>query len=745
MANFLLVHDCRAAAVLGAAVFHRLVTRAGHDCEVWFDTVITGRTAKFWDVGIDQLLSRDSGSETHLVLFGLTFNDRDTNACLAAMRRLEDHFESVSIWTHRYPDGYRQGGFTVRIPPDDLIYNDPNHPQLARLGRHLDGYDKELLTAALLAAKAIPGSSFPDEDDLALRVAKSLDEDVSQTWDALISGDADTLPSIDRGMNEAQLAANVRIDKAYQKSTNLIEATISKKVANQVAHALTAYAHLNTVPPGAVFICWVRNEDSDVHDRVILKRHDEDHAYPSLRWLVENRYERQVPPPIRGSHFGPQDVLYYSVPAGETRAGLSYDLEKLAVALASAESGGRHLTAALTRDVASVGNEILRSIDLVGTYTDPEHPKIRIDESSIYVLLHRSSRTNNRRATLTVPVEAKGPDAVAFLFRENGYNLQKLERALEGALIGLRMRGLTWLQPRGDAAMDTHLPKRVRLDVRPMPDEVRPGKFAEMVRKGLDRDRMAAIDKSLGDVHDESIIGRVLAKAGLNKLVCYNETETIGPSVAHALALLSTATVAEEWVRRGTKRGGRGSRMNILDLFSGSGIANRLLTQEQHTVTSVDKFVPARAVGLESGRDGLWLKADARDVLDELNPILDQRFDLIGLDPPHAELMDVLFSGTTRSLISACAKRSDLLVLYQGHSTQSGRLALLKSGLQDSGFPHVAVVQVEEELIVIAATPKLRGDFDRFVETVIEELRVIINRWGFERMTVRLLDNGDDV
>ncbi|MGG5259076.1 hypothetical protein [Phycicoccus avicenniae] len=720
------------------------MNRSGHECEVWFDPVTTGRTAKFWTVGVEALLARESAEDLHLVLFGLTFNDRNTASCLSALRSLEDLYASVTVWTHRYPDGYGQGGLTIRIPPDDLIYNDPSHPLLSRLGRHLDGHDKVLLTSALLAAKAIPASSFPEEDELALRVAKSLDHDVDQTWEALTSGRADSLPTIDRAENDAVLASLINVDKAYQKSTNTVEATIGKDGSNQVAHALTAYARLNAVPPGAVLICWVRNADSGVHDRVILKRHDEDHAFPSLRWLVENRFGQQVPRPLRGRHFGPQDVLYFSVPEDESRASLAYDLEKVAIELARSESGGRHLTAALTRDVASVGNEILQSIDLTGTYTTPDQPLIRIDEASIYVLLHRSSRTNSRRATLTVPIEAKGADAVAFLFRENGYNLLKIERALEGALTGLRMRGLTWLQPQGATAIDTHLPKRVRLDVRPTPGAEGSGRFAERVRRGLDRDRMSTIDKSQGDVADDSVIGRVLVKAELNKLVCYNETETIGPSVAHALALLSTATVAGEWVRRGARQGDRGSRMRVLDLFSGSGIANRLLTQEGHTVTSVDKFVPASAVGLDSGRDGLWLKADARDVLNETNPILDQRFDLIGLDPPHAELMDVLFSGTTRSLVSACAKRSDLLVLYQGHSTQSGRLALLRAGLQNAGFPNVAVLQVEEELIVLAATRRLIGDFIRFVETVMEELRVIINRWGFDRMVVRSIGLGED-
>ncbi len=736
MAQLLVVHDCSAAAALGAAAFTRVVRKSGHDVEVWFDPGITGRTAKFWDEGIRSLLDRAT-ADTALVLFGITFYDRDPRLCLAQIDQLRGAYHSLSIWTHRFPDGYRACGLEVQIPPDDLIYNDPSHPVLGRVGRHLDGYDKQLLTASLLAARAMPAKGFIEEDDLAARVDRGLAADPHATWDLLVAGGANDIAAV-HATDAEDSAQLLRVDQAYQTETNTIQVTIPKSASHRLAPAITEHARQSGIPNGAVYVCWVRNDDSDVHERFVLKRFDESHTFPSLRWLIENRYEHAVPEPLRGRHFGPQDVVYFSMPDGATRASLTYDVAELTGELAQQHTGGRLLTAALTRDVAAVGDAILRSIDMTGAYTTGASPTIRIDEESIYVLLHRSSRTNRRRATLTVPIAAHGPNAVAFLFRENGYNLQKLERALEGALIGLRRRSLTWMQPEGHGEADSYLPTRVRLDVRPQADAAeRNASFAAKVRKALDADRMTTIKKSMGEVQEDSVIGRVLAKAHLDKLVCYNETETIGPSVAHALALLSTATVAAGGLTGRERQLPGMHRSNVLDLFAGSGIANRILSAEKHSVTSVDKFVPGSAVGLRTGSDGLWLRADARDVLDESNPILDQRFDLIGLDPPHAELMDVLFSGRTRqSLVSACAGKSDLLVLYQGHTTQSGRLALLEAGLQGAGFPNVAVLQIEEELVVLAATKALNGHFDHFVAQVTAELNVVIGRWQLAPMTV---------
>lgn len=741
MANYLVVHDCRTAGVLGAAVFTRLVKSAGHAIESWFDPEVTGRTGRFWADGVTHLLERADSPGIELVLFGLTFNDRDPDTCLERIEELRRSFNSLTLWTHRFPDGYRSAGLDVRIPPDDLIYNDPSDENLKQIGRHLDGYDKRLLATSLLAAGAIARNGFEEEDGLAAQVDAGLERDVEATWNALVEGRVETIGRLQVAKNDESLASLIRTDRGYVAETNTVEVTIDSRSTPKVVPALSAHAKLHNVPTGTVYVCWVRKSETDVHERVVIRRSDDSHQFPALRWLVENRDQRLVPPSLRGRHFGPQDVLIYSVPERQSRASLSHEVGALAASLASHRTGGRMLTAALTRDVAAVGDEILQSLDLTKSYTGRANPAIRIAEESIYVLLHRSSRTNKHRATLTVPIEARGAKAVAFLFRENGYNLLKLERSLEGALVGLRHRSLTWLLPSDRDRADAHLPARVRLDVRPVRETREPRtEFAEGVRSALDADRMSAVDRSDGDVSEDSVIGRVLARARLEKLVCYNETETIGPSVAHTLALLSTASVAGDI--RGQNPGQSGPRRtNVLDLFSGSGLANRLLTDEGHFVTSVDKFVPASAVGLGSGSDGLWLKADARQVLHESSPILDQRFDIIGLDPPHAELMDLLFAGSSgRSLVSACASRSNLLVLYQGHTTQSGRIGLLQAGLKAAGFQNVAVLQIDEELVVVAATEDLEVEmpFGRFIENVVSTLKLTIGRWGLERMGVLL-------
>lgn len=737
MTEYLLVHDCSTAAVLGAAVFCRIAQASGAEVQVWFDPAITGRTGKFWTDGVSNLLCRDDRQRLTLVLFGITFNDRDPGACLSAIERFEAEYSSVAIWTHRFPDGYRKAGLDVRIPPDDLIYNDPNDETLRIMGRFLDGYDKQLLTTSLIAARAVPGDGLPDEQSLARKIAKGLDTHPQAIWQHLTNGSTSEIPEVVWEESVQSLAGLFRLDRAYEKATKVVELSLAKEHARNAADALAAFAAVNALPKGAVMVCWILNEESDA-ERLLLTRNDNDHEYPALRWLIEQRYASYIPEVLRNGHFGPQDVVYFSIPQGATRAELSYSIDSLATKLAAHESGGRFLTAALTRDIARVGNELLKSIDLTGKYTAASQPDIRIAEETIYVLLHRSSRTGRRQATLTVPIEARGAAAVAFLYRENGYNLQKLERALEGSLVALRMRSLTWMQPKGLREANVHLPARVRLDIRPLKGRGdSDARFAQAVQAALGVGGMSTIDMRQGNVADDSIIGNVLNRARLKKLVCYNESETIGPSVAHALVLLSTASVAGEWISRGRRADNAGHRMTVLDLFSGSGIANRLLTEEKHSVTSVDRYVPAGAVGLEFGTDGLWLKADARDVLDADNPILSQRFDVIGLDPPHAELLDALFASQGQnSLVRACANRSSLLVLYQGHSTQAGRLPLLMAGLQASGYPYASILQIEEELVIVAATKGLSGSFSDFVTTVIDELRVLISRWGLTGMSV---------
>lgn len=124
----------------------------------------------------------------------------------------------------------------------------------------------------------------------------------------------------------------------------------------------------------------------------------------------------------------------------------------------------------------------------------------------------------------------------------------------------------------------------------------------------------------------------------------------------------------------------------------------------------------------------MWLRADARAVVEQNSPLIEQSFDVIGLDPPHSELVELLFGAEGRdSLVRLCTLRSSLLVLYQGHSTQRGRLDLVTNGLAEDGWVHRSILQVEEELIVVGSTAK--GDeqsFRRLLGRIVEGIRTYV-------------------
>lgn len=729
--SYLIVHDCRAAGALGAAVLVRALRSSGAQVDWWFDPQRTGRTAKFWAEGVTHLLERPGAGDQHLVLFGITFNDRDPLGCRDSIRALKAAYGKLSIWTHRYPDGYRRSRLAFHISPDDLIYNPPDDVDFSDIGRHLGTYEKRLLTASLLANKTVPASGFPDEYIFSREVAESLEDDPYLTWSALVEGSYvsagnERTPDSSPGHNSL-----LHIDQDFDAVENVAEVSIAHEHSKLVAPLLHNFVDSHNLPSSSIVLCWVGDY------RLVLFRHDEGHELPSLRWLVENRFKTNVPSQLRGKHYGPQDTLYYSLPDGVSKAQIRAESLALAKRLAKAQNGGRFLSAALTRDVARVGNDILQGVDLSGRYTNESEPAIQIAEDTIYVLLHRSSRTNQRRATLTVPILASTAAATAFLFRQNGYNLFKVERALEGAVMGLSAtRRLTWLHPvRG--ASDVQLPSRLRIDVRPQtPANTSEGSFAAQVHSELEQRKISTMDSALASVSTESTIGRFLRHLGMTKLVCYNETETIGPSVAHSLVLLAAAKASRSLNRRE-----RRAPVTVLDLFAGSGAANRLLSDNNIRVTSVDKYVSASTVGVDLAPDALWLRADVHDILRADSPMLEGDFDAIGLDPPHAELMDLLFAEhPQQSLTYACAKRSPLLVLYQGHTTQSGRLSLLEASLRASGWPLVSFVQVDEEIVVVAGTETMQERFGQLMGAIVSEVGNMIAAENLGEMSVGLLE-----
>jgi hypothetical protein len=686
----LIVHDGRLPGGAGAVVLARLLTRADSRA-ITVQHLLTGQNALyFWTTETGRLLE-EGDKRTKLILFGVTFYDFEDGLASEALFALERAYGELEIWSHRWPDGYSRSSRNVNIPPQDIVYGP--------LGYELTPPEKRLLRLSLVAARAVPTEGRDEDVAMVNALTQWLEADPAN-WDRLVSE-----PDLASLLLEAQSArtsgSRVADATVIEEHTDFIDLNIAgRHVSHEIAIIDDVLADRRAAN-NTVVVAWLGT------DRVLLCRRDAQQELPSLRWLIDNRLHAAVPVALRGEAYGPQDSVYFRLTDVGTKSALRPAMRELAKQLAAASTGGRYLTAAVARDVAGIANRVFRSIDLTGQFTRSDNPQIEVVASDLYDLIHTSSRTGERRHTLTMPIRVYGPSAIAFLYMDGGYNSDKAERLLEGAMVGLSGRGVAWLGLPPQSG-------RLRLDIRPM---LQADDDISAVRQALRAPRIKSI-ASEGLVAAESVIGKVLSNVQLDRLVTIADSETIGPSIAHALTLLAAGAALREGA----------NKVSILDLFAGSGVANRLLSNAGFDVTSVDLYVSASSVGLDLSNSptGLWLRADARAVVHKSHPLIEQKFDVIGLDPPHSELVELLFGAEQgESLVRLCALRSDLLVLYQGHSTQRGRLDLVMNGLAEAGWIHRTILLVEEELIVVAATERTGADeFTQLVHRIVDDVQV---------------------
>lgn len=704
MPKTVIVHDGRLTGGLGATVLARVLHRASADGITVYPLPPNSTSETFWVDKAADIKNLPRLDESILILFGITFLDIDDDLCVRQLLDLHAACAHLEIWTHRWPDGFSDFAETihkldagnsaapeviVKIPPNDIIYD-------KHLGILLSSDEKRLLRLTLYSAGIIARNDAGD-DLLLSALSQWITKEGATAWDRLVDVE-DLAVIIDEVLHnyerEENLFRGVTIEEVSPED-NFVEVSFDIEVLhNRKIEMLDSVLDKLDLSEKAVVLAWFNA------DRVLLYRRDRLHEYPSIRWMVENRFEDIVPQELRFKQYGPQNAAYFPITLDQ-KSRIRQPMRELAKACARSTYGGRYLQASLARDIADIANSVIRSVDLRKKYTNVAEPTIKVDAAKIYELLHVGSRTGRPRRTLTLPVDVVGAAATAFVFRGSGYNFQKIERLLEGALIGLKHRNLQWLG-------EDSVPDRLRIDVRPVLDEE--SLNANEVARSIQGAPMESVPAT-GLVEKDSLIGRFLDALQMNSLVSYAESETIGPSVAHALTLLAVAAaVAEKEF----------ARARVLDLFSGSGVANKLLRMGRNNVVSVDLYVAASSIGLEAEDLGLWLKADARKVLDRFDPILERKFDVIGLDPPHSELVELLF-GTQEnqvSLVELIADRADLMVMYQGHTTQRGRLHLISRGLMRAGWECVEILQVEEELIVIAGKGPYWGASDKFQKLI---------------------------
>ena len=401
-----------------------------------------------------------------------------------------------------------------------------------------------------------------------------------------------------------------------------------------------------------------------------------------------------------------------------SRAGLSRQdlptllprLHSFAAAAFSGKYGERTPNPALTRVLHDSATRALRRLDLKGQYVaslncDPSRTRIRIDQGN------RSAR---ERATVVLRLLAGDANAAAFLYAGNGYNLNKLERLLEGILLGLGSYQSAWLG-------SLRVPERLRIDVH-MPSGIgaalgdRLRTVPEVEPVSLTR----AID--LGLLTSQSSIHSILSAGRVTRdinMILYRESETIGPSVQFAWLVGGLASEVGSSLGRG---------IQVLDLFAGSGLVAREILSKQNTarVYCVDAAISALQASVKGLAGVTWLRTEAHRACGGADALLDMEFDLISMDPPHAAVFDLLFRAVSpdRTFIDQVSHRAPWLVVYQGHVSQFGRARSLERTLAER-YQCTALWTMGAETIMIAGPANIKNE-DTGISRTFQEVMTAI-------------------
>ena len=700
----LVVHDVGAVGLLSGVVLARVFQRAGEHVELasasWCEAARHVPDAWRW---LEQV---DVDDVDRVVLVSVAYDARQPHRCLSVLRRLtRQTTTALEVWSHRWPDDYHyHAGLDVAIPPQDIAE------------RHrfaLEPAELQLLRLALPAGREIALSEMSDSDRYLVRALdhQLLEPDVLRT--ALWEDPQAALERLEQVPAQARSVPPGDAEMSWAgECTVLIDLAASNRArAEKVVEALLEQ---RDVPADTIAIAFC----PDPEPRILLVRAGSDRKRPSLRWLLQTYGPRFGLPPLP-AWVGPQDAvsLLLGQPRLPERSKLAERLSAFCEHVAPRRTGQRRPPAGLLRPLWRSAQRALRSLDLLGEHVQGCPPALSIDPGRISQLLATGNRSGVLRETCIVRVTARTPDAAQFLFAGGGYNLTKLENELQGVLHGLAEHRTAWLA--GD-----ELPGRLRVDV----------EFQEQALEEFPRAmqeaaavRLVATDAATdsGLLAPGSSMRHAVTDLGLPGVVVHHGSETIGPSVPYALLLSEAARIIADSSQRAPC---------VLDLFAGSGTGMRsvLAVRPDARVHAVD----ATVAGLEQREhrrypSALWLRADAIEVLHG-HPV-DESYDLIGMDPPHAALFDLLLSrrdGLTA--LEAASRRAPWLVLYQGHTTQSGRAWALAHHLREV-YARVCAWTVGQELLLLAG-PDTAGElsFDRLVHSVEPGLRDRAGSFGWQ-------------
>lgn len=702
--RFLLIHDTKSVGFLNGVVLTRVLERRGHTVFPFFGRE-TLRTQQFWRKTVDSLSVEQYDQ---VILCCMTFDDVDSDGCIRRLKHLENGTGTrPMILSHRWPDGYERSGYEVIVPPLDL---------LDTYASDLEPEERGLLRLSLVISReADPAMVPPDEFSFSERLEKAIGQSPEHFWRQLTSDLAKTLQVIrtdeelGRQPQPFELGT-IEYEDAYCAMFKLNPAL--RVHAEKSVQALLRH-HYGADDAKVGIGIW--NVDDDMRVYVVRGWGSKRPGFDSLLELYADRC--YLPP--RKYWFGPQDAIsidFKNVGLEATRPGeFKGNLVRFAEFAYRHKYGERRPFAGLARLVHVTATEALNSLDLVKAYTSGSAPSLSFDVSRTRILIELSNRTGELTYTLVLRLLVKTPEAAAFLFKYEGYNLMKLERLLEGVLIGMGKQRSMWLG-------SLEVPSRLRLDTQisaevlsNLPqaledfDEVHTIATAEALQKGI--------------LRENSSIARALTRfipPGRAGLIIYRGSETIGPSVPYALiagAVAASLAFAKS-----------GEDIEVLDIFSGSGLSAKTILSKQQNwrVFCVDLAISASQADMSEQKNVVWLKTDARHVLSGDEGILNRKFDLACMDPPHNFLIELLFEtkGKSGALIDNVKRLAPWLIIYQGHASQLGRGVAIQAALTKR-FEKVALWNIGPEVVILAGPATWRDrTFDWILKEVESSLRL---------------------
>lgn len=709
MVRSLLINDTRSVAFLTSVVLARVRQRQGDTIVPYLPEKLPIHTEEFW--GQLSLHLPLSGID-EVILCCMTFDSYNPQRCIDRLHAFEaETGRPPVILSHRWPDGYENTGYKVIVPPFELV---------EMYASELQPEERELLRLSVIISRQADRSLIAEQEfQFSERLATAIWRSPHDYWNHLTNDLTQTLHKVRTTPTigaDAPITSKGTLESAGDAYALFrLEPSMEGHAEKTIAELLRYYK----APPEKLGLGVLESTD-DIH--VFAVQSWETKA-PAVDWLLD-RYSREarLPPPAQWR--GPQRARSLSF----RRAGLkSADLPELKANLMHFAQlahqnryGERAPVAGLSRLIHLAANRALESLDLTRTYTALNDPQLEFTPEKTRVLIEPSNRTNELRETLVLRLEVKSAGAAAFLFKHEGYNLLKLERLLEGVVIGIGTQRSNWL-----GSLD--IPARLRIDPR----------IAEIVLENMaeamtNKKEVTTITLDHAErsqiLRAESTIFRALREIDVNgngELVIWRESETIGPSVQYAFAVASIAESIS-----------KGDQIEILDLFSGSGLSARMLAKHvTWRVFCVDNAVENR----QRLKNIIWLKADVREVIRRTGGVLNRDYDLVCMDPPHAALFELLFGKGEGGLaaIDDIGKIAPWLVVYQGHASQEGRGIALAVALQ-LRYSNITLWQIGPEVITIAGPADWNGKpYYEFIERARSSIEQDCRRFGWtfdERM-----------